>query len=337
MAADEMLDRASVRELGRLLRAGETTSVALTRRALDRLDTIGRRLNAVVTLLPERALAAAQRADEELRAGVDRGPLHGIPYGVKDLVAVAGAPTTWGAAPLREQRLPYDATVVTHLDAAGAVLVAKLSMVELAGGMGYEQPNASLTGPGRNPWKTSQWSGGSSSGSGSAVAAGLVPFAIGTETSGSISTPSSYCGLTGLRPTYGRVSRSGAMALSWTLDKIGPMAHSAHDCGLILNAIAGPDPDDPSASERPYAYPPADAPGGPFRLAVLKQGVDRAHPDVRANFERALEVFKTLGTIEEVDLPNLPFGAVASTILSAESASAFEEMVESGEVFKLTA
>ncbi|MEO6811934.1 MAG: amidase, partial [Isosphaeraceae bacterium] len=227
--------------------------------------------------------------------------------------------------------------VVSRLREAGAVLVAKLSMVELAGGMGYRQANASLTGPGLNPWKPSQWSGGSSSGSGSAVAAGLVPFAIGTETWGSISTPSSYCGLTGLRPTYGRVSRAGAMALSWTLDKIGPMTHNAHDCGLVLDAIAGPDSDDPSASERPYQYPPADHPGRPFRLAVLKDGVKHAQAEVKAHFERALTVWKTLGTVEEITLPDLPFGPVASTILSAEGASAFESMVESGAVFELTA
>ena len=158
--------------------------------------------------------------------------------------------------------------------------------------MGYRQPNASLTGPGLNPWNTDKWSGGSSSGSGSAVSAGLVPFAIGTETWGSITTPASYCGLTGLRPTYGRVSRHGAMALAWTHDKIGPMAHSAHDAGLILNAIAGPDPDDPSATERPYRFPPADAPGRPYRLAILKDGVKAAQPEVRKNFERALEVFR---------------------------------------------
>src|SRR6185312_16428980 len=144
----------------------------------------------------------------------------------------------------------------------------------------------------------------------------------GTETWGSITTPASYCGLTGLRPTYGRVSRAGAMALSWTLDKIGPMAHTAHDCGLVLSAIAGPDPDDLSATDRPYRYPPADTSGQPYRLAVLKDGVTRAHPNMKANFERALDVFRTLGTITEVEIPNLPFGTVAGTVFSAEMASA---------------
>ncbi len=272
-----------------------------------------------------------------MKAGHDRGPLHGIPYGAKDLLAAKGYPTTWGCAFYKNRVIDHDATVIQRLRVAGAVLAAKLSMVELAGGMGYRQANASLNGPGRNPWKPSQWSGGSSSGSGAAVAAGLVPFAIGTETSGSISTPTSYCGLTGLRPTYGRVSRAGAMALSWTLDKIGPMTHCAADCGVVLNALVGADPDDPSTSERPFRYPPADEPGRPLRLAVLRNGVKGTHPDVRSNFERSLDVFKKLGTIEEVDLPALPFGPVLSTILSAEMASAFEEITESGEVFQLTA
>jgi aspartyl-tRNA(Asn)/glutamyl-tRNA(Gln) amidotransferase subunit A len=171
------------------------------------------------------------------------------------------------------------------------------------------------------------------------VAAGLVPFAIGTETWGSITTPSSYCGLTGLRPTYGRVSRAGAMALSWTLDKIGPMCRTAHDCGLVLDAIAGPDADDPSTTERPYKFPTTDHPDRNVKLAVLKDSVKNAQPEVRDNFERALKVFKTLtdGSVDEVELPDLPFGPVASTVLSAEMASAFEEMVASGAVFELTA
>src|SRR4051794_28264791 len=263
---------ASLTVLGAKLRSGEVSAVELARFFLDRLERFGPRYNCVATITRERAMAEAARADDELRTGRDRGPLHGIPYGAKDLLATKGIPTTWGCAPYKDRVLDFDATVVTKLREAGAVLCAKLAMVEIAGGMGYRQPNASLTGPGLNPWNTDKWSGGSSSGSGSAVSAGLVPFAIGTETWGSITSPASYCGLTGLRPTYGRVSRHGAMALAWTHDKIGPMAHSAHDCGLVLDAIAGPDPEDPSASERPYQYPPSDAPGRPFKLAILKDG-----------------------------------------------------------------
>lgn len=327
----------TIEELGARLRGGEVSAVELARYFLDRLERIGPKYNCVVTLTRDLALAQAGRADEELQAGRDRGPLHGIPYGAKDLLATKGLPTTWGCAPYRGRVIDRNATVVRKLEEAGAVLVAKLSMVECAGGMGYRQANASLTGPGRNPWKPSQWSGGSSSGSGSAVAAGLVPFAIGTETWGSITTPASYCGLTGLRPTYGRVSRAGAMALSWTLDKIGPMAHTAEDCGLVLDAIAGADEDDPSATERPYAYSPGDVPERPLKLAVLKGAVAEAQEDVRANFEKALEVFRGQGTVEEVEIPDLPFGAVASTVLGAEAASAFEEMVASGLVGELTA
>jgi aspartyl-tRNA(Asn)/glutamyl-tRNA(Gln) amidotransferase subunit A len=323
--------------LGAKLRSGAISAVELARFFLDRLDRLASKYNCVVTITRELALQQAAEADKELKAGHDRGPLHGIPYGAKDLLATKGIPTTWGCAPYKDRIIDQDATVIRKLREAGAVLVAKTAMVELAGGMGYRHADASLTGPGRNPWKPSRWSGGSSSGSGATVAAGLVPFAIGTETWGSITTPCSYCGLTGLRPTYGRVSRTGAMALSWTLDKIGPMTHTAHDCALILNAIAGPDPDDPSATDRPYQYPPDDHPGHSFTLAVLKGGVEKAQPEVKENFERALEVMKKLGTIDEIDLPDLPFGAVASTILSAEGASAFEDIVESGLVFQLTA
>lgn len=319
------------------LRSGDVSSVELTKFFLSRLETLGAKYRCVVNLTRELALTQAGQADKELKAGKDRGPLHGIPYGAKDLLATRGIPTTWGCAPYKDRVFDFDATVIARLRDAGAVLCAKLSMVEIAGGMGYRQPNASLTGPGLNPWDTGKWSGGSSSGSGSAVSAGLVPFAIGTETWGSITTPASYCGLTGLRPTYGRVSRHGAMALAWTHDKIGPMAHSAHDCGLILDAIAGPDPEDPSASERPYRFPPGDHPGRPFKLAVLKNGVSGAQPEVKKHFERALDVFRTLGTIDEIELPDLPFSAVAVTIISAECASAFEEMVTSNEVAKLTA
>src|SRR3954453_4077708 len=205
---------ASLPVLGTKLRSGEISAVELARYFLGRLEKFGGRYNCVVTLTRELALEQAARADAELRAGKDRGPLHGIPYGAKDLLATRGIPTTWGCALYRDRVIDRDAAVVGRLREAGAVLVAKLSMVELAGGMGYRQANASLTGPGRNPWGPSRWSGGSSSGSGAGVAAGLVAFAIGSETSGSISTPSSYCGLSGLRPTYGRVSRAGAMALS---------------------------------------------------------------------------------------------------------------------------
>ncbi len=241
-----------IRELKTLVQTRQVSPVELAETFLARLETLGPQYNAVVTVTRERALQQARQAERDIAAGHYKGPLHGIPYGAKDLLATSGGiPTTWGAAPLRHQKFDYDATVVRKLAEAGAVLVAKLAMVELAGGMGYRQPHASFTGPGINPWDRTTWSGGSSSGSGAAVSAGLVPFAIGSETWGSILGPASHCGIAGLRPTYGRVSRYGAMALSWSLDKLGPLGLTADDCGLVLEAIAGADPLDPTTTNRP--------------------------------------------------------------------------------------
>jgi aspartyl-tRNA(Asn)/glutamyl-tRNA(Gln) amidotransferase subunit A len=328
----------TVRELAEAVRTRRLSPVALVETVLARLETLGPRYNAVVTVTRERALAQARRAEGEIAAGHWRGPLHGIPYGAKDLLATAGGiPTTWGAAPLREQRFDFDATVVRRLEEAGAVLVAKLAMVELAGGMGYRQPNASFTGPGISPWGTDAWSGGSSSGSGSAVAAGLVPFAIGSETWGSILSPAANCGVTGLRPTYGRVSRHGAMALCWTLDKLGPLALTADDCGLVLNAIAGPDPHDSTAADRPFRYDEADVDGRRFRFGVVRDVAATAEPAVREAFARSLDVLAKIGTLDEVTLADLPYEAITRTILMAEAASAFEDMIESGAIAGLTA
>jgi len=338
MAPDaKTLATASLRELGRMIRAGEVTPTQLAEHALERLERDGRRLNAVVTLTPDRALREARWAEEELRAGHDRGPLHGIPYGAKDLLATAGIPTTWGAAPCKEQVFPHDATVIRRLEAAGAVLVAKLAMVELAGGMGYDHPNASFTGPGLSPWNPNAWSGGSSSGSGAAVGARAVPFAIGSETHGSILTPAAFCGVTGLRPTYGRVSRSGAMALCWTMDKLGPMCRSADDCGLVLEAIAGPDPNDPTTADRHFRYAPEHARTGGFRLGVLAGATDDAQPEVRANFAAALDVLRDVATLEEVRLPDLPYHAVARVIIAAEASAAFDDFIAAGRPADLTA
>ena len=326
----------TIRELGADIRAGRVSPVTLAETCLKRLDTVGRTLNAVVTLTAERALEQARRAERELAAGRDRGPLHGIPYGAKDLLATSGGiPTTWGAAPFRDRCFDYDATVIRRLEDAGAVLVAKLAMVELAGGMGYRQPNASFTGPGISPWATDAWSGGSSSGSGSAVGAGLVPFAIGSETWGSILGPATYCSVSGLRPTYGRVSRHGAMALCWTLDKLGPLALTADDCGLVLDAIAGPDPHDPTAAERAYRYT-TDA-DRRFRFAVVPGTVEASEPAVRDGVQQALETLRELGTIEEITLPDRPYEAMARIILWAEGAAAFEQLIEGGAIEGLTA
>jgi aspartyl-tRNA(Asn)/glutamyl-tRNA(Gln) amidotransferase subunit A len=324
-------------ELAAAVRSRQISPVALAETFLERLERLGPRYNAVVTVTRERALAQARRAESEIAAGGWRGPLHGIPYGAKDLLATAGGiPTSWGAAPLRRQTFSTDATVIRRLEDAGAVLVAKLAMVELAGGMGYRQPNASFTGPGISPWGDT-WSGGSSSGSGSAVAAGLVPFAIGSETWGSILSPAANCGVTGLRPTYGRVSRHGAMALCWTLDKLGPLALTADDCGLVLTAIAGPDPLDPTAAARDYRYDSAEHAGRRFRFGVVRGVAETAEPAVREAFTCSLDTLRTIGTVEEVTLADLPYDAITRTILMAEAASAFEDMIESGTIAELTA
>ena len=324
-----------VRELGELLRSRKVRAVELAELYLDRLERIGPRYNAVVTVMRDHALGQARRADAEIASGRWRGPLHGIPYGAKDLLATAGAPTTWGAAPYREQHFDFDATVIRKLEVAGAVLCAKLAMIELAGGMGYRQPNASFTGPCINPWAPDAWSGGSSSGSGAAVASGLVPFAIGSETWGSILSPAGYCGLAGLRPTYGRVSRHGAMALCWTLDKLGPLALTADDCGLVLSAIAGPDPADPTASDRVYRYDAAERRS--FRFGVLRDATDGCEEAVVKNFQRSLETLRTMGSVEEVTLPDLPWEQTTRIILQVEAASAFEDLIESGGITGLTA
>lgn len=328
----------TIPELGRLLRSRKVSAVELAEHFLGRLERLGPAYNAVVSVLRSPALAEARARDAELAKGRDRGPLHGIPYGAKDLLAAEGAPTTWGAQPYRGQMLRGDATVVRKLREAGAVLCAKLAMVELAGGMGYNQAFASFTGPGRSPWDPARWSGGSSSGSGSAVGAGLVPFAIGSETWGSIQFPAAFCGVTGLRPTYGRVSRHGAMALSWTMDKLGPLARTAEDCGLVLAAIAGPDPEDPTALDRGFTWPVRAEGRRRYRLGILRGTLEKIQPEVRRNFEESVRVLRDFSEIEDgLELPDFPYDAMASIMIDAEAASAFEPLFESGRVTELTA
>ncbi|HYM81966.1 MAG TPA: amidase [Candidatus Limnocylindria bacterium] len=333
---DDAISFLSVRELGQSLRARKLSSVALAEACFERLEGPGTRLNAVVTLMRDSALAEARAAEKEIASGRYRGPLHGIPYGAKDLVATRGVPTTWGAQPYRNQTFDYDATVVEKLRAAGAVLVAKLAMVELAGGMGYNHADASFTGPGLTPWNRAFWSGGSSSGPGSAVAAGCVPFAIGSETSGSILTPCAFSGVTGLRPTYGRVSRHGAMALCWTLDKLGSMARTADDAALVLAVIAGKDANDPSAVGPRFPYAQRVLPKRKLRLAIPKGVVEKVQPGVRESFERSVDVLKAHATITtDVEWPDFPWGPAVSAIVSAEGASAFLDLLESGRAQEL--
>jgi aspartyl-tRNA(Asn)/glutamyl-tRNA(Gln) amidotransferase subunit A len=337
MLPDDVLF-ASIRALGSALRSKKVSPVQLTESYLERLEQIGSRLGAVVTVTRGLALEQARKAEREIQQGKYRGPLHGIPYGAKDLLATQGIPTTWGAAPYKNQIFDFDATVIRRLREGGAILVAKLAMVELAGGMGYDVADATFTGPGRTPWNTNYWSGGSSSGSGAAVAAGLVAFAIGSETSGSILCPAAFCGVTGLRPTYGRVSRHGAMALCWTLDKLGPLCRTADDCGLVLASIAGPDPQDPTTLGENFHYPNPKTEARKFKLGIIQGSTEKIQPEVRANFAESCRVLESFADITTgVEIPQFPYGPVIDTIVAAEGASAFLDLIESGRVQELRA
>ena len=332
--SDSDLAFSSVTELGAALRKKQISSVDLTTLYLDRLETLGPKLGALAHLTRPTALVQAAQADKERQGGKTRGPLHGIPFGVKDLLATANDPTEWGSPAHKGQVFGYDADVVERLRAAGAVLIGKLSMVELAGGGGYRYGNASSTGAGRTPWNTDHWAGGSSSGPGAATAAGLVGFSIGSETWGSIVCPSSFCGVSGLRPTFGRVSRHGAMALSYTMDKLGPMARSAEDCGTILEAIAGADPRDATTSDdSKFRRGRLRAVKG-MKIGVVRPDYRRddknhkAQPETETAFEGALGILTGLGAVlSDVTLPNIPMSEAAGTIVSVEGSAAFESVI----------
>ncbi len=321
----------SATELGRLVQRRALSSVELTTWCLEALETRGRPLHAVAELTPELALSQADKADTEIAAGHIRGPLHGVPYGAKDLFATAGIPTRWGSPLYRNQMLNYDAAAIERLRSAGAVLVAKLAMVELAWGGGYSDPGASLHGPCRNPWNPERWAGGSSSGSGAAVGGRLIPFALGTETWGSITVPAAFCNASGLRPTYGRVSRYGAMTLSWTMDKVGPLARSAEDCAHVLQAIAGHDARDPTSAVHPLEIEPQALNGHPLRLGILPHDYQSCHaPEAQARFTAALDVFHALGhASDEATLPDFPYADSAQTIITVEACSTFEDLIRS--------
>ena len=329
---------ATISELSEKLKARAFTAVELTRAFSGRLSKLGPRYNALALSLEETALKDARDVDGDIRRERFRGPLQGIPFGAKDLLSVSSKPTTWGARPYADQRFDYDATVLGKLDRAGALLVGKLAMVELAGAGGYRFASASLTGPGLNPWDTTRWAGGSSSGSAAAVAAGLVPFAIGSETWGSILTPCAYCGVTGLRPTYGLVSRYGAMALSWSMDKIGPICRSAEDCGQVLRVISGGDSNDSSSAGKSFYYTPQFV----KKLSDLRVGfapadiAELAEAPTRSAFQAAMEAIRGLGVqMVEMQLPALPYAEVAGTIIAAEGSAVFEPLISSGRVEQL--
>jgi aspartyl-tRNA(Asn)/glutamyl-tRNA(Gln) amidotransferase subunit A len=327
-----------VSELSRRIRARQLSPVELTESYLERSRQIGPKLNAYITLTPELAKQQARAAEKEIAAGKYRGVFHGIPYAAKDLLAVKGYPTTWGARPYADQHFNEDATVIRKLQAAGAVLIGKASMIELAGGMGYRFASASAPGATKNPWNTEHWTCGSSSGSGAIMAAGLAAFALGTETWGSIICPSGFCGVSGLRPTFGRVSRAGAMALSYSMDKIGPMCRTAEDCDAVLRAISGHDPQDagslPDVSAR-YS----GASGNPhLRLGWMSNQWKEISPDVNAPVLAARKVLESnrVVSIKDVSLPDGPWEPAAGTIVSVEGAAAFRELIHSGKVAELS-
>ena len=307
-----------VTHLSQLIRSRQVSSVALTEMYLERLKRYDPVLRCVVTLTEELAMTQARQADEEIAAGGYRGPLHGIPWGAKDLLATRGIRTTWGAMPYKDQVLDVDATVVERLTEAGAVLVAKLATGALAWG------DVWFDGQTKNPWNTEEGSSGSSAGPGSATAAGLVGFAIGTETWGSIVSPSTSCGVTGLRPTFGRVSRCGAMALSWSMDKIGPMCRSVEDCALVFNAIYGPDGKDMTVVDLPFNWD-SDLKLADLRIGYVKSVFEEERED-KANDDQVLDVLGGLGVdLMPIELPDYPVEAL-SFLLEAEAATAFDEL-----------
>lgn len=322
-----------------LIEHRKVSSTDLTRMYLGRLKRYDETLKCVITLTEELALEQAATADREIRAGRYRGPLHGIPWGVKDLFATKGLRTTWGARPYENQVSDADATVVGRLREAGAVLVAKLSTGELAIG------DLWFGGKTRNPWNPEKGASGSSAGPASATAAGLVGFAVGTETNGSLISPSSTCGVVGLRPTYGRISRHGVMALRWTMDKVGPLCRSVEDCALVLNAIYGPDGHDDTVVDAPFTWHP-DSPLSALRIGFVRQEFEelpadaneeqrKRWPERKALLTDALDVFRSMEVrLEPIALPDIPAGALYS-VLNAEAGAAFDELVRSGAVSQL--
>jgi len=342
----EDLAFATVPQLAELIRTKKISSVELTKMYLDRLKKYGPKLLCVVTLTEELAMKQAQAADDDLKRGKYRGPLHGIPWGAKDLFATKGIKTTWGAEPYRDQVIDYDSTVVQRLADAGAVLVAKLSMGALAQGARW------FAGVTRNPWNISDdrgGSSGSSAGPASATAAGLVGFSIGTETLGSIVSPSSTCGVTGLRPTYGRVSRYGAMGLSWTMDKIGPICRGVEDCAAALDALYGPDGHDLTVGDAPFNWN-AEVPLSSLRVGYLKTEFETTPPanpniteqqrkffqDRNAVYKQALADLEKAGVkMTPIELPKFPTNNIRY-ILTAEAATAFDDITRDGRVNQLS-
>ena len=331
----------SVTELAKRIESKNLSPVELTQAYLERSEKLGPRFNAYARLTPEIALQQAKAAEKEIKRGHYRGPLHGIPYAAKDLLAVKGLPTTWGAKPYANQVFDFHSTVIEHLNSVGAVMIGKAAMIELAGGMGYRFASASLQGEAKNPWDPTCWTCGSSSGSGAIVAAGLAAFAIGTETWGSIICPSAFCGVSGLRPTYGRVSRYGAMALAPSMDKIGPMARSAEDCARIFAAIAGHDLKDRGTlpiDKAAFTYSPsAELQSRPLRIGWLTNAWKSLEPAVAKPIHAASRILKKFfASVKDAALPVGPWEDAGTLIVAVESAASFRALIRSGRLSELT-
>jgi aspartyl-tRNA(Asn)/glutamyl-tRNA(Gln) amidotransferase subunit A len=327
----------SVGELGQRIQARKLSPVELTEAYLERSRKYGPLLNAYATLTPELALQQARQAEDEIAKGRYRGLLHGIPYAAKDLLAVKGYPTTWGAKPYLNQRFDFNATVINKLNEAGAVLLGKAAMIELAGGLGYRFAAASATGAAKNPWNTNCWTCGSSSGSGAIVASAMAAFAIGTETWGSIVCPSAFCGVSGLRPTFGRVGRGGAMVLAYSMDKIGPMCRTVGDCSLVLAAVSGHDTSDAGSLPESQARFRFQLPAKPLHIASIEKAWEKPDPEITAAFEQALTVLQQAGgKMSSTALPEGPFEAAGGIVINVEAASAYSKLIESGGVAQLS-
>lgn len=319
----------TIRDLAQRLRRGEVTAGQLAGAAVQRLNGVGTMLNAVACTTEEHALAQAADADRRLAQG-QAGVLCGIPWAPKDILATTSCPTGWGFPPFRDRVIGEDATVVRRLDDAGAVLVGKLAMIEWAGAGLYRTAGASVDGPCRNPWDLQRWAGGSSSGSAAAVAAGIVPFSIGSETGGSLVVPAAFCGVTALRPSLGLVSRHGALTLAWSMDKLGPIAHTAEDCATVLTELAGTDDGDPTTVDWSYQRVHRTD----FRLGVLEPAEE--HTAVAEAFEDALVTLTALGIrLEKATLPDVDLMGLHDRLVAGEIAALHEQFLRSGDVNRL--
>jgi aspartyl-tRNA(Asn)/glutamyl-tRNA(Gln) amidotransferase subunit A len=328
MNTNEALCTQTLEQLAPQLKSGKLSAVALTQAYLERIEALDPKVNSYVTVTKHLALEQAEKADQEIKAKKYRGPLHGIPYAVKDLMNTKGIRTTWGSRLFVNQVPDFDGTVVEKLRDAGAVLLGKLSMSELAGG----NPDSAFNGPVHNPWKLDHWTSGSSTGPGACAAASFAVFAIGTETTASILGPAGACGVAGLRPTYGRVSRYGAMPLSWTMDKLGPLARSVSDCAIVFAAIHGADARDPTSVTAPFSFDPKAKIAG-RRIGLVKREFDQVPAKGKPAYNDVVKVLKDLGcVVEEMDLPDYPYSIVSRFVWQVEGGTVFESFARKGEL-----